>query len=53
MGPEAGDGGGKQVAAKTPQALALRPGRSHTGRALRDFLENRWETALQESHDGP
>ena len=53
MGPEAGDGGGKQIAAKTPQALAKRPGRSHTGRALRDFLEDRWETTLQESHDGP
>jgi excinuclease ABC subunit A len=53
MGPEAGDGGGKQIAAKTPQALAKRPGRSHTGRALQDFLEDRWETTLQESHDGP
>ena len=48
-----GDGGGKQIAAKTPQALAKRPGRSHTGRALQDFLEDRWETTLQESHDGP
>jgi excinuclease ABC subunit A len=48
MGPEAGDGGGKLVAAAAPQALAKRPGRSHTGQALRDFLAGRTE-----SRDGP
>jgi excinuclease ABC subunit A len=45
MGPEAGAGGGKLVAAAPPQALARRPGRSHTGRALRDFLVDRFEAA--------
>ena len=45
MGPEAGAGGGELVAAAPPQALAKRPGRSHTGRALRDFLADRLEAA--------
>ena len=45
MGPEAGAGGGKLVAAAPPQSLARRPGRSHTGRALRDFLADRLEAA--------
>ena len=43
MGPEAGDGGGRLVAAAAPQVLAKRAGRSHTGRALRDFLADRTE----------
>jgi excinuclease ABC subunit A len=45
MGPEAGAGGGTLVAAAPPQALARRPGRSHTGRALRDFLADRLDAA--------
>jgi excinuclease ABC subunit A len=45
MGPEAGAGGGRLVAAAPPQTLAKRPGRSHTGRALRDFLADRLDTA--------
>ncbi|MBM4199138.1 MAG: ATP-binding cassette domain-containing protein, partial [Gammaproteobacteria bacterium] len=41
LGPEAGAGGGKLVAAGPPQTLARRPGRSHTGKALREFLADR------------
>ena len=45
MGPEAGIHGGRVVAAGAPQALAKRPGRSHTGAALKDFLKDRWQVA--------
>jgi excinuclease ABC subunit A len=38
LGPEGGDGGGKIVAEGTPEQLAQSPARSHTGRALADFL---------------
>ena len=41
MGPEAGDGGGRIIAQSPPQQLAHRPGRSHTGAALKDFLTQR------------
>ena len=41
MGPEAGDGGGRIVAQGTPADIALRKGRSHTGRVLADFLRER------------
>ena len=41
LGPEAGAGGGKLVAEGPPQMLARRPGRSHTGKALREFLADR------------
>ena len=44
LGPEAGAGGGRLVAEGAPQALARRPGRSHTGKALRDFLADRRTT---------
>jgi len=44
MGPEAGAGGGRLVAAGSPQSLARRPGRSHTAKALRDFLAQRRST---------
>lgn len=37
MGPDGGDGGGKVVAANTPAKLA-KAAKTHTGRALRDFL---------------
>ena len=45
MGPEAGIAGGRVVAAGSPQSLAKRPGRSHTGAALKDFLQDRWQVA--------
>ncbi len=45
MGPEAGANGGRVVAAGAPQALAKRPGRSHTGAALKDFLQDRWQVS--------
>lgn len=41
MGPEAGAQGGRVVAQSTPQQLASKPGRSHTGRALQEFLLDR------------
>ena len=41
MGPEAGDGGGRVVAAGTPAQVARRRGRSHTGRVLSGFLKER------------
>ena len=44
LGPEAGLGGGRLVAEGSPQALARRPGRSHTGKALREFLADRLKT---------
>ncbi|MBM4216455.1 MAG: excinuclease ABC subunit A [Gammaproteobacteria bacterium] len=44
MGPEAGHGGGRLVAEGSPQSLAQRPARSHTGKALREFLADRLET---------
>jgi excinuclease ABC subunit A len=44
LGPEAGAGGGRLVAQTTPQELARRKGRSHTGQALRSFLAERTQT---------
>ena len=41
MGPEAGAGGGKVVAAGPPATIAKRAARSHTGRVLVDFLRER------------
>jgi excinuclease ABC subunit A len=41
MGPEAGSAGGRVVAQGAPQKLALRPGRSHTGVALNEFMIER------------
>jgi excinuclease ABC subunit A len=41
MGPEAGAGGGRIIAQSAPQQLAKRPGRSHTGVALKNFLITR------------
>ena len=37
LGPEGGEGGGRLVAAGTPEAIAMTPG-SHTGRFLRPLL---------------
>jgi len=37
LGPEGGDGGGRIIAAGTPEAVAADPG-SHTGRFLRNIL---------------
>jgi excinuclease ABC subunit A len=44
LGPEAGAEGGRLVAEGSPQGLARRPGRSHTGKALREFLADRCAT---------
>jgi len=41
MGPEAGEGGGRIVAAGTPAAIVAQRARSHTGRALARFLAQR------------
>jgi excinuclease ABC subunit A len=41
MGPEAGNGGGKVVAAGPPSAIIARAATSHTGVVLRDFLRDR------------
>jgi excinuclease ABC subunit A len=41
MGPEAGDRGGRVVAAGTPAQIAARRARSHTGAALAPFLRER------------
>jgi excinuclease ABC subunit A len=47
MGPEAGSGGGRIVAQGAPQELARRHAqRSHTGRALAEFLAQRTAQAL-------
>jgi excinuclease ABC subunit A len=44
MGPEAGHDGGRIIAEGSPQSLAQRPARSHTGKALKAFLADRLET---------
>jgi excinuclease ABC subunit A len=41
MGPEAGDRGGRIVAAGTPAEVARRKAGSHTGRVLDKFLRER------------
>jgi excinuclease ABC subunit A len=41
LGPEAGEAGGRVVAAGPPAAVAARAARSHTGAALADFLRER------------
>jgi excinuclease ABC subunit A len=41
LGPEAGSGGGRVVAAGPPAAIAARQARSHTGQALARFLAER------------
>ena len=41
MGPEAGAGGGKVVAAGPPAAVVAKSRQSHTGRVLREFLAER------------
>ena len=41
MGPEAGERGGRIVAQGAPADVARRAKQSHTGRVLRDFLEQR------------
>jgi excinuclease ABC subunit A len=41
LGPEAGAGGGRVVAAGPPAAIAMRQARSHTGAALARFLRER------------
>ncbi len=41
MGPEAGAGGGKVVAAGPPAAIMARAAQSHTGAVLKEFLQDR------------
>jgi len=41
MGPEAGAGGGKVVAAGPPAAIVARSAQSHTGHVLKEFLAER------------
>jgi len=41
LGPEGGEGGGKIVAEGTPEQLAKRGAKSHTGRALAAFFASR------------
>jgi excinuclease ABC subunit A len=41
MGPEAGAGGGKVVAAGPPKAVIARSSTSHTGQVLGEFLAER------------
>ncbi|MDE2252313.1 MAG: excinuclease ABC subunit A, partial [Gammaproteobacteria bacterium] len=41
MGPEAGERGGRVIAAGSPAQIAARAGRSHTGAALAPFLRER------------
>ena len=43
MGPEAGAGGGKVVAAGPPAAVMAKAAQSHTGAVLREFLATRHE----------
>jgi len=45
LGPEAGDGGGRIVAAGPPAEIARHRRRSHTGRVLEEFLRHRTRPA--------
>jgi excinuclease ABC subunit A len=41
LGPEGGTGGGQIVAQGTPEAIAVKPGKSHTAKILGAFLAER------------
>jgi excinuclease ABC subunit A len=41
LGPEGGAGGGRVVAQGSPEAIAHKPGKSHTTRILSEFLQER------------
>jgi excinuclease ABC subunit A len=41
LGPEGGDGGGRIVAQGAPEAIAAKPGKSHTATILGEFLAER------------
>jgi len=41
LGPEGGTGGGRVVAQGTPEAIAGKPGKSHTAKILGEFLQER------------
>jgi excinuclease ABC subunit A len=41
LGPEGGAGGGRIVAQGAPEAIALKPNKSHTARILGEFLAER------------
>jgi excinuclease ABC subunit A len=45
LGPEGGDGGGRVVMAAAPEAFLSSGARSHTAKALRDFLEGHGHAA--------
>jgi excinuclease ABC subunit A len=42
LGPEGGDDGGRLVAAGSPEDLVRKPGKSHTGRHLKKYVEGGW-----------
>lgn len=48
LGPESGGGGGKIVAAGTPEQVAEN-NRSHTGRFLRTLIKNPWQRRTKKS----
>jgi excinuclease ABC subunit A len=41
LGPEGGSGGGRVVAQGSPEAIAHKPGKSHTAKILSEFLKER------------
>jgi len=41
LGPEGGSGGGRVVAQGSPEAIARKPGKSHTAGILSEFLQQR------------
>jgi excinuclease ABC subunit A len=41
LGPEGGSGGGRIVAQGSPEAIARKPGKSHTAKILGEFLKER------------
>jgi excinuclease ABC subunit A len=41
LGPEGGSGGGRLVAQGSPEAIARKPGKSHTAKILGEFLQER------------
>ncbi|WP_043766924.1 excinuclease ABC subunit UvrA [Algiphilus aromaticivorans] len=51
MGPEGGDRGGELVAAGTPEAIMAAPA-SHTGQALRDYLDARARIGTEATRAG-
>jgi excinuclease ABC subunit A len=46
LGPEGGEGGGRVMAQAAPDEFARRPGKSHTGKILGEFLRERGRNFL-------